>query len=229
MKNEFLTIVQENERFVFGFTEIGFPVNALANFLQTEKLIFLKQVHSNVIRTAEHVNPGNPSGDGLILHTPGFVAVIQTADCVPLFFGSDDGFVAGILHVGWRGLHLGIEGNLIDTLVDREHVNLGKTWFFMGPAIERDCYPVGEQVRHAFQDKHFAATVFSPLPDATPARAFLFDLKRAISLSLQEKGIRPQQISDSRLCTFCLPDRFPSYRRDNKTGKRIYNFIKIKN
>jgi len=47
-----------------------------------------------------------------------------------------------------------------------------------------------------------------------------------------QPGILPAlvagRIHDAGLCTFCSGGRFPSYRRDGKTGRRIFNFLQLK-
>ncbi len=36
------------------------------------------------------------------------------------------------------------------------------------------------------------------------------------------------RIRDAGLCSYCSNGRFPSYRRDGKTGRRIFNFLLLK-
>ncbi len=54
------------------------------------------------------------------------------------------------------------------------------------------------------------------------------DLTSGLKLSLAALGVAAERIQDSGLCTFCSAGRFPSYRRDGKTGKRIFNFLLLK-
>jgi hypothetical protein len=77
--------VYENAGIIFGFSEINFSAAALKRFFQPQPLLFLKQIHSARIIKAREWQAGSES-DGLLLEKPGVVAVIQTADCLPLFF-----------------------------------------------------------------------------------------------------------------------------------------------
>lgn len=167
-------------------------------------------------------------GDGWLLSEHGVPIIIQTADCVPLSFWNREHSRAGILHIGWRGLHSGI----IDTLKSNfggKPINPGEFGFFLGPCIERDCYEVGPEMVDLFRSVQPASDFFSSVQKGEEGdRKFFFDLKGAIAASLIEWGASVDDIEDSGLCTFCNPVRFPSYRRDGKTGKRIYNFLLLK-
>jgi YfiH family protein len=210
--------VYENERIIFGFTEINFSAAALQRFLKPRPLMFLKQVHSAQITKDREWQAGIES-DGLLLEKPGAVAVIQTADCVPLFFFNSDFTVGGVIHVGWRGLCQGIEKSLLEMIPGEKK----SYYFYLGPAIEKKCYPVGEELYRLFSDKPYVDKIFTPRRDGK----YLFDLKSGLIMSLLNAGIAADQIQDCSLCTFCLPNRFPSYRRDGKTRKRIYNFLAL--
>ncbi|MFH2108663.1 MAG: polyphenol oxidase family protein [Chrysiogenia bacterium] len=212
--------VFESERLLFGYTDMGFTSTALQRFLAGKQLLFLKQVHSDIILNQADWLP-TAAGDGLILQRPGAAAVIQTADCLPLFFFNRDQGRGGVIHVGWRGLHQGIETKLI-SLLDN---NCEKYDFYLGPAIERKCYEVGEELPVLFRGKTYADRIFSALGGGK----YFMDLKQGLILSLGAAGIRPERIRDSGICTFCSKGRFPSYRRDGKTGRRIFNFIMLKN
>ena len=211
--------VCENERLLFGYTAMGFTSASLQRFLPGTPLLFLKQVHSDRIVSQAEWRPAT-QGDGLILDRPGAAAVIQTADCLPLFFinhGQDRG---GVIHVGWRGLQTGIETKLVALLAG----DIGNYDFYLGPAIESKCYEVGEEMPPLFRDKAYAGRIFAPLGRGK----YAMDLKAGLSFSLRALGVAPERIRDSGICTFCASGRFPSYRRDGKTGKRIFNFLMLK-
>ena len=211
--------VYENARIIFGFSELNFSAAALKRFFKPQPLLFLKQIHSARIVKAREWQTGSES-DGLFLEKPGPVAVIQTADCLPLFFFDNDFTVGGVIHVGWRGLWQGIEKKLLEMVPG----NIEKYFFYLGPAIEKKCYPVGEELYRLFRDKPYAEKIFTPRRDGK----YLMDLKAGLIMSLLNAGIAAAQIQDCCLCTFCSKNRFPSYRRDGKTGKRIYNFLSLR-
>lgn len=211
--------VHENARIMFGFSEINFPATVLQRFFDPRPLLFLKQVHADRIVREQEWRPVS-EGDGLFLEKTGVVAVIQTADCLPLFFFADDYAAGGVIHIGWRGLRLGIEKKLLAMLPG----NIGKYSFFLGPAIEKKCYPVGEELVELFSDKPYGKSIFT----LRPGGKYLLDIKAGLTMSLRQAGIGVERIEDCGLCTYCLPERFPSFRRDGKTGKRIFNFMVLR-
>jgi YfiH family protein len=212
--------LHESEGLAFGFTGGDFPAADLRRRFPSLPLLFLKQVNSNRIVAAADWRPGTEA-DGLLLDRPGMVAVIQTADCLPLFFFDDARRRGGVLHVGWRGLQSGIE----ERLAARLGAGLGDFSFFLGPAIEKDCYEVGEELPPLFAEKSYGGRIFS----RNGRGRYTMDIKAGLKLSLAALGVEPGRVHDSGLCTYCSPGRFPSYRRDGKTGKRIFNFLLLKN
>lgn len=212
--------LHESASLVLGFTGSDFPAADLKLLFPAQPLLFLKQVHSDRIVAGADWRAGIEA-DGLFLDRPGAVAVIQTADCLPLFFFDDARRRGGVIHVGWRGLRSGIE----EKLAARLGADLGSFSFFLGPAIEKECYEVGEEIPPMFAAKKYGKEIFS----RKGRGKYEMDLKAGLKLSLAALGVAGGRFQDSDQCTFCSAGRFPSYRRDGKTGKRIFNFLLLKN
>ena len=204
---------------VLGFTGSGFPASGLKRLFPERPLLFLKQVHADRIVTAPEWRAGMEA-DGILLERPYAVAVIQTADCLPLFFFDDARRRGGVLHVGWRGLQASIE----EKLAARLGRDLGAFSFFLGPAIEKSCYEVGPELLDLFAKKPYAKDIFSE----TGTGKYRLDIKAGLKLSLAALGVAAARVQDSGLCTYCSGGRFPSYRREGKTGQRIFNFLMLK-
>jgi YfiH family protein len=212
--------IHDGERLACGYTTGDFPASALKKLFPSRPLLFLKQVHSDRILSEAEWRAG-AEADGLLLERPGPVAIVQTADCLPLFFFKDDFSQGGVIHVGWRGLLQGIEQKLAARL-GRE---IGRYGFFFGPAIEKRCYEVGEDLPPLFAQKPYARDIFSKWG----RRKYRMDLKAGVKLSLSAAGVEAARVQDCGLCTYCSGGRFPSYRRDGATGQRIFNFLMLKN
>ena len=60
------------------------------------------QVHSDTIFV-----DGEGEGDGIIITKPS-IALIRTADCVPVVLFDETADIAGVFHSGWRGTELKI-------------------------------------------------------------------------------------------------------------------------
>ena len=51
------------------------------------------------------------------------------------------------------------------------------------------------------------------------------DLRHANTRQLLDAGLAPERIHHLDDCTACLPDDYPSYRRDGKGAGRMVSFI----
>jgi hypothetical protein len=211
--------VHEEERLIYGYTTRNFPPTLLKRLLPGVPILFLKQVHSDRIVTAGEWRPGIEA-DGMLLQGAGAAALIQTADCLPLFFCDDERRCGGVLHVGWRGLQQGIE----ERLAERLGTGLRRFSFLLGPGIEGGCYEVGDEVREQFAKKAYSKDIFT----MTRPGKHRLDIKAGLTLSLRTLGAAPERIRDCGLCTFCSRGLFPSYRRDGGTGRRIFNFLMLR-
>lgn len=175
---------------------------------------WLTQVHGAEVVEAGHFD-APPEADGSISHDPAFVAVVRTADCLPLLFCSTDGTEVAAVHAGWRGL----AGGVIEAAVRRLRTDPGEMLVWLGPAISQPAYEVGAEVRDAFVSQDAAAADCFRPNDRGRWQADLYGLARRRLAAL---GI--SSVSGGGFCTFADRDRFFSYRRDGSSG-RMLSFI----
>lgn len=213
----------EAEGTVYGFSELGVTARGLQRHFAPRRLLFLRQVHGDRIVSDAEWSPG-AEADGLILTRGGVAGVVQTADCVPLFFRERAARprATGIVHAGWRGLRQGIERRLLERLAGLG-IPPARLEFFLGPAISGTCYEVGPDCAEAFAGVPGKGAILAPRAGGK----FLLDLKLGLRRSLVSAGVEEGAIADCHLCTHCLPGRFPSYRRDGATGRRIFSFCEL--
>ena len=77
--------MREDQKMVLGYTERGFRLERLGGLFSPRRPVQLKQIHSDIILDAERIKSGS-EGDGIVLGSTGEIAIIKTADCIPLFF-----------------------------------------------------------------------------------------------------------------------------------------------
>lgn len=213
-----------------GFTEKDFPPHLLEETFQPDRMVELKQIHSNEVWLSSQVRVGVEGGitrgDAIILDQKNTMAVIKTADCTPLFIWSGEGEPVGaVVHAGWRGLQQDIERIALEKLKEvSPQTSPDKLCAFLGPAIEAGCYEVGKELYESFSGKSYRDDIF--LPHSAEGK-MLMDVRKGVHLSLIEAGIPADHITESPLCTFCETDRFPSYRRESHIDGRIFNFMVI--
>ena len=167
--------------------------------------LWLEQVHGTEVLGAEGY-----CADARVIAGPNQVAVVMTADCLPVLFCDRFGREVAAAHAGWRGLVSGIlEQTLARMSADNSDI---QAW--LGPAIGPNAFEVGHEVREAFiKHDERAKEGFS----ASPSGRWLADLYLLARQRLEAAGI--MQIYGGGLCTYSDPDRFYSYRRDGATGR----------
>lgn len=172
---------------------------------------WLAQVHGAEVADLDAAHAAQrPRADAAVTSTPGRVAVVLTADCLPVFLADRRGQRVAVAHAGWRGLAAGVLENAAHALgVPGEDVI---AW--MGPAIGPEAFEVGPEVREAFmQVDARAAEAFRP---GAPGK-HMADLYHLARMRLARAGVR--QVGGGGFCTRSEAGRFFSYRRAQKSGR----------
>ncbi|HEX5130564.1 MAG TPA: peptidoglycan editing factor PgeF [Usitatibacter sp.] len=184
---------------------------AIVRALLPSDPVWLAQVHGREVARLETVSPdGRPRADAAVTSTPGKVAVVLTADCMPVFFADRAGAHVGVAHAGWRGLAAGVLENTVRTL----GVPADEVIAWMGPAIGPGAFEVGPEVREAFLKEEPAAE--RAFAQGKPGK-YMADLYELARMRLARAGVT--QVSGGGFCTREEPERFFSYRRAPRSGR----------
>jgi YfiH family protein len=173
---------------------------------------WLRQVHGAGVVEADRVDAPFDA-DAAFTATPGVVAAVMIADCMPVLFAERSGRCVGIAHAGWRGLAAGV----FQATVRAMRVKLGdpaaEFVAYLGPAIGPRHFEVGGEVLEAFgRTLPHAGDAF--VADGGKHRADLFKLARQ---ALAAVGVGA--VYGGGDCTYSDPTRFYSHRRDGATGR----------
>ncbi|GAA0495107.1 peptidoglycan editing factor PgeF [Salinibacillus aidingensis] len=186
-----------------------------------------KQVHrTDVLEWDDSLNRDN------ITHPPNFELeydgwmtnqrnVLLTgvfADCVPLFFRSEE-WVA-LAHAGWKGTVKGMGPKVIDHFLTHQ-VPLEEIEVVVGPSISSRHYEVDH---HVVQHIPFDMQTEDVLTRSDETHYYL-DLKQLHKNLLLKKGLKEQQITLTNYCTYENEDLFYSHRRDQGKTGRMMAFI----
>lgn len=172
--------------------------------------VWLEQVHGIDVADLDAPLRGTPTADAAISHSAGKVCVIMVADCLPVLIASRDGRGIAAAHAGWRGLAAGVLERTVAAL-GRPAADLS-AW--LGPAISREHFEVGEEVRAAFTAND---------PDAQ--RCFVANARgrwQADLVGLARRRLAALGVTDvsgGTWCTFADRERFFSHRRDGRCGR----------
>jgi YfiH family protein len=134
----------------------------------------------------------------------------MTADCLPVLFCDRRGARVGAAHAGWRGLLNGV----LPAAVRAMRCEPAELQAWLGPAIGRAAFEVGDEVRDAFVAQSGAAERHFEPNDRRRWQADLYGLARA---SLARAGVT--DVHGGAFCTFAEAGRFFSHRREAPCGR----------
>ncbi len=183
------------------------------------EFVYGKQVHGGNVHIAgeEDLRPAYgqyPDArceiecDGYVTALPNVPLVIFTADCVPLLLEDTKAGIVGAIHCGWRSTVADIEKNAIDAFTGLGS-NVRDIHAAIGPAIDKCCFEVGEEVIEAA-----GRLIGDDIDRFYKARGdrFMLDLRGVVRHRLIMLGLSDANIETVGECTKCNPDRYYSHR-----------------
>ena len=212
--------------------------------------VIMRQLHSDIVHRLDSMPSGKLEGDALMTDVPGFLLVIRTADCLPVFLVDETLRAVAAVHCGWRGTQARILERTVSEMTRAYGTDPADLLAALGPCIGPNCYEVGPEVRNGFLRAGFPASIFVetrggiPCPDnktrdpegrrhvldayvLSSSGRWLLDLRAANICLLGRLGVKPAAVWTSDACTHCEPDLL-SYRRNKGESRRMYNFIGIR-
>jgi YfiH family protein len=176
--------------------------------IKSEQVVSPILAHGNQIAIVSASDAGKTirDVDGLIANQPGIFLTITVADCLPIYVYDVNKKIIGLAHAGWRGL----KSEIIENMIEKFQIWFGSSpsdlLAGVGPFICKNHFEVKEEVLNQFLD----------YPDAIikqDDKTFL-DLGLIAHTKLMKLGLQESNIEISPACTFELPDKYFSFRRD---------------
>jgi purine-nucleoside/S-methyl-5'-thioadenosine phosphorylase / adenosine deaminase len=173
---------------------------------------WLKQVHGPAVVRADDVEQP-VEADASFTATPGVVAAVMVADCMPVMLADAGGRAVGVAHAGWRGLAAGVVQATARAIRAAIGDSDAELIAYLGPAIGPMHFEVGSEVLDAMKRAlPRAADAFRP-----QGAKFFADLFALGRQALGEAGVT--RVHGGSDCTYSDPRRFYSYRRDRVSGR----------
>ncbi|MBZ9577703.1 peptidoglycan editing factor PgeF [Patescibacteria group bacterium] len=166
-------------------------------------------VYGNNVKVVSNEEAGKTieKTDGLITADKNLFLTITMADCLPIFIFDPEKEIIGLVHGGWRNL----AQNILTLSVEKIAENFGSLpkdiLVGIGPGISQCHFEVKEDLLVEFKPYLGNALLNKN------GKLFL-DLKKIAKIQLINLGIKEENIEISPECTFCLSDKYFSYRRD---------------
>jgi hypothetical protein len=170
---------------------------------------WLQQVHGCRVADSARDKAGCEA-DAVFSRRPGEVCGVLTADCLPLLVTDRAARVVCAVHAGWRGLAAGVVEAALASLALPPRELL--VW--LGPAIGRDAYEVGDEVREQFVSR---CAEDAPAFRRTEQDRWLADIYQLARLRLGRLGVG--YVGGGDFCTWSQSSLFYSYRREGVTGR----------
>lgn len=180
-------------------------------YFEKQGLSGLQRAVANLVHGAnvERVSVQSPyrilETDAIITTEPNIVLALTVADCFPVYFEEHEAGIIGLAHCGWRGITRGIIPATLHALSETAG-KMKTVHLTIGPGICARHFEVQNDV----------------LPDFAPYREFIIhdkkttiDLKGVIKRQALDVGVAPENITDQNECTYCLHEKYFSYRRDH--------------
>jgi polyphenol oxidase len=192
------------------------PIVPVAERLQLQSLLFLRQVHGIEGCTASAQNlltiPSfSQEGDFLITHEQHVGLGILTADCLPVIAYDRKYNAIGIAHAGWRGAVAGVVPAMFNAMKKAYESDFLDLTLFFGPSAKRCCYEVQPGFITQLETYSFSDQVIH-----SNGSKFFFDLPLFVELQVLQQGVKTIH-KEYNSCTIC-DARFHSYRRGIAAG-----------
>jgi uncharacterized protein, YfiH family len=173
------------------------------------KLVLLKQIHSNKIFSINNIPLKKPIGDGLITSKNKFALGILTADCAPILIFDPKKKIIAALHAGWKGAYKKIAYKTVNNL-KKSGCNVHDLIVVIGPCISKYKY----EVKKDFLKKFIHQNKKNKFYFNFNKKKIFFNLNEYIKNQFKEIGVKNIEIINKD--TYMRKNNFFSYRRSLK-------------
>ena len=175
--------------------------------LNTRKIINVQLTHGNNVLIIDSQTEKNTltDCDALITVDKNCLLTLTVADCLPIYFYDQQKQVVALAHAGWKGVLNGIAQKTVLSLINNFNCNPADIKIFIGPHIQKCHFEVQDDVASQFASKYVIKT---------NGKKYI-KLANAVKDQLIKTGILANNISISPECTYCLNNKYFSWRREH--------------
>ena len=185
---------------------------------------YVNQVHKSDILQITSKSPASTSSiyaDALITNQKQTPIGVFTADCCPVLISSKNAVSA--THAGWKSTLKSIASKTVLKHNELYGIKPSSLTAYIGPCIGQCCFELGDEVYEQFVSENNEWERFFTRKDK-----WHLDLRGLNRYQLEKAGIPQNQIIDLNECTYCLQDKYFSYRRMKKRNGSMFSFIFLK-
>ena len=201
--------------------------------IEYNNIVKTNQVHKDVIKNIDKkININSPDfyekeyseTDGLITSKKNLAICATCADCIVMIMYDKNKKVIANVHSGWRGTVQKVAEKTIDKMEGLYNCNPKDIICCISPSIRKCHFEVGEDVKNIFEE------TFTTMTDAIIKKQekwYIDTVKLNIEM-LKSKGLKEENIVDSKICTVCNSNLIHSYRGSNKHNGLEIGIIELK-
>lgn len=195
-------------------------------------IVKTNQVHKDIIKKVDcKVNKNQPDffekayegTDGLVTNKKHLAICTTNADCIVLMLYDEKNQVIANVHSGWKGTIQKVASKTIDKMQELYNCEPKDIICCISPSIRKCHFEVDEDVKNLF------AKTFPKMKDEIEKRQkkWHIDTVKINEDMLIEKGLKKENIIDSKICTACNADKMHSYRGSNHTNGLEIGIIEL--
>ncbi len=189
---------------------LGSRIVAQADLIHQNQAVAVDNITNNLIIK---------NCDAIVSSQFNILLSLTVADCLPIYFYDSKQGVIGLAHAGWRGLIAGVINQTLKIFFEKYNSSPNDIKVFIGPHIQSCHFEVQKDIINFFDSRFILKR----------ENRFWVDLSQLAQSKLIEAGLLDDNIQISSECTYCLSDKYSSYRREKSTGlKTMLAFISFK-
>ena len=151
--------------------------------------------------------------DGLVTNTPNLALTTTSADCISLLFYDPVKNVIANTHSGWRGTAQKISVNTVRKMFEEFKCEPKDIICCICPSIRKCHFEVDEDVKNIFENEFPSLMQMKEIVEKNEkTNKWHIDTVLINKLILEEVGLKPENIIDSKICTMCNSDVLHSAR-----------------
>jgi YfiH family protein len=186
--------------------------------LDKRKIIGASLIHGNNIVIVDSTTTQSMISDcdALITADKNCLLTVTVADCLPIYFYDSKKQLIALAHAGWKGVLNGIAQKTALLLINNFGCDPTDIEILIGPHIQKCHFEIQDDVASQFAPKYLIKT----------GDKKYINLSDAVKDQLLKIELPVDNISISPECTFCLDDKYFSFRRErDKIIKAMVAYI----
>ena len=199
----------------------------LCNAISTNSnnLVKANQEHTDRVKIAEEkINKNSPDfnlekynqTDGLITNKNNIILSTTNADCILLLFYDPKTKTIANIHSGWKGTIKRIAEKTVEKMKQEFNSNPKDIICCICPSIRKCHFEVERDVMEKFKKEFYEFESTEFIEEKISNQKWNIDTVYINKKMLDKKGLKPENIIDSKLCSMCNSNLIHSYRTEKE-------------